>query len=250
MKWVAGEAISLLADRASVQQFIYGRAGVATANFINSPPRFCSKNNRFEFNVDKANQLLETAGWKKGADGVRAKDGRKLKVVYQTSVNQPRQKTQAIVKQALQKAGIDVELKAVTASVYFSSDVANPETATKFFCDIQMYSNSMARPDPQGFMRQYCSWEVATKANRWQGNNVSRWRNDEFDKAFRAAEFELDLVKRAALFIRMNDLVIQDHAVIPLVTRPQVTASNLKLRAPLSGWDSDFWALQDWYRES
>ena len=72
---------------------------------------FRSQNNKFEFNVDKANQVLETAGWKKGADGIRAKDGKKLKFVYQTSVNQPRQKTQAIVKQACQKAGIDVELK-------------------------------------------------------------------------------------------------------------------------------------------
>ena len=40
-------------------------------------------------------------------------------------------KTQAIVKQACQRAGIDIELKSVTASVYFSSDAANPDTARK-----------------------------------------------------------------------------------------------------------------------
>ena len=86
------------------------------------------KNTKWEFNVDKANQILEAAGWKKGADGIRAKDGKKLKFVYQTSINAPRQKNQAIVKQACQKAGIDIELKSVTASVFFSSDVANPDT--------------------------------------------------------------------------------------------------------------------------
>src|SRR4029079_17988422 len=112
-----------------------------------------------EFNADKASQMLENAGWKKGADGIRAKDGKKLKLVYQTSVNQPRQKTQAIVKQAAQKAGIDFELKSVTASVFFSSDIGNPDTYTKFYCDIQMYTTTMTQPDPEIFMNQYVSWE-------------------------------------------------------------------------------------------
>jgi peptide/nickel transport system substrate-binding protein len=243
------EAIALLVDRASIQQFIYGRTGIATANFINNPERYRSKNNKFEFNVDKANQLLDKAGWAKGADGIRAKDGKKLKFVYQTSVNQPRQKTQAIVKQAAQKAGIELELKAVTASVFFSSDFANPDVYTKLFCDIQMYTTTMTQPDPELFMNQYVSWEFSTKANKWQGRNVTRWRNDEYDKAYRAAESELDPVKRTALFIRMNDLVVQDRAIIAVVSRPRVRASNLKLKVPESGWDSDFWALQDWYRE-
>ena len=163
------EAITLLVDRASIQQFIYGRTGIATANFVNNPQRFRSKNNKFEFNVDKANQLLENAGWKKGADGIRAKDGKKLKFVYQTSVNQPRQKTQAIVKQAAQKAGIDLELKAVTASVFFSSDVANPDTYTKLYCDIQMYTTTMTQPDPEIFMNQYVSWEYVDQGEQVAG---------------------------------------------------------------------------------
>ena len=128
---------------------IYGRTGIATANFINNPERFVSKNTSWEFNIDKANQLLEEAGWKRGPDGIRAKDDKKLKLVFQTSINAPRQKTQAIVKQACQKAGIDIELKSVTPSVYFSSDVANPDTARKFYSDIQMYTiGTPSVPDP------------------------------------------------------------------------------------------------------
>ena len=244
------EALNLLVDRQSVQDHIYGRTGVATANFLNNPERFRSRSTKFEFNVDKANQLLESAGWKRGADGVRAKDGRKLKIVFQTSINAPRQKTQAIIKQACQKAGIELELKAVTASVYFSSDVANPDTYTKFYCDMQMYTQTMTQPDPQVFMEQFTSAEVSTKANKWQGRNISRWRSDEYDKAFRAAESELDPVKRAALFVRMNDLVIASRHIIPVVFRPRVSAQASKLRAPLSGWDNDLWLLRDWYREA
>ena len=244
------QALGLLVDRASIQAHIYGRTGVATANFVNNPERFVSKNTKSEFNIDKASQLLEQAGWKRGPDGVRAKDGNRLKLVFQTSINAPRQKTQAIVKQACQKAGIEMELKSVTASVYFSSDMANPDTYTKFYSDIQMYNTGMAQPDPGWFMRQFVSWEIASKENKWQGRNITRWRHDAYDKAFRAAEGELDPVKRAALFIAMNDIVVGDPAVIPVVYRPVVAALSHKLRATLTGWDNAFWNLKDWYREA
>ena len=243
-------ALSLLVDRASVQAHIYGRTGSATGNFINAPERFVSKNTSWEFNIEKANQLLEQAGWMRGSNGIRGKDGKQLKLVFQTSINAPRQKTQAIVKQACQKAGIDMELKSVTASVYFSSDAANPDTASKFYSDVEMLTNTVTQPDPEALMRQFVSWEIASKDNKWSGRNIVRWRNDEYDKAFRSAERELDPVKRAALFITMNDKVVQDQVVIPVTRRGQVAAMSHRLRATQSAWDNDFWNLKDWYRET
>jgi peptide/nickel transport system substrate-binding protein len=245
------QALNLLVDRASVQEQIYGRTGIATANFLNAPPRFVSKNTRWEFNIEKAIQILDAAGWKRGPDGIRAKDGKKLKIVYQTSINAARQKNQAIVKQACAKAGVDVELKSVVASVFFSSDPANPDTYTHFYTDIQMYTTTMTQPDPEFFMNQFTSWEIASKANKWQGRNITRWRNEEYDRLHKAAETELDPVKRAALFVKMNDLAIQHVVVIPVVFRPRVAGISLKLRdAAQSGWDSDFWHLSYWHREA
>jgi peptide/nickel transport system substrate-binding protein len=245
------QALNLLVDRAAVQEQIYGRTGIATANFLNAPSQFQSKNTRFEFNIDKANQILDAAGWKRGPDGIRAKSGVRLKMVYQTSINAPRQKNQQIVKQACAKAGIDVEIKSVVASVYFSSDPANPDTYQKFYTDIQMYTTTMTAPDPQRFMDQFTSWEVATKENKWQGRNITRWRNADYDKLWKAAEAEMDPVKRAALFIQMNDLVIKNVVVIPVVWRPRVAVISKTLRdAQQSGWDSDFWNLPHWHRQA
>jgi peptide/nickel transport system substrate-binding protein len=245
------QALNLLVDRASIQENVYGRAGNVTANYLNLPPRFASKNTRWEFNVDKANKLLDAAGWKRSLDGVRAKDGKKLKLVYQTSINALRQKTQAIVKQACAKAGIEIEVKSVVASVFFSSDPANPDTNSHFYSDVQMYAIVMPAPDPRLFMRQFTSWAVSAKANKWQGRNITRWRNEEYDRTCLAAESELDPVKRAALYIKLNDLVIQNVVVIPVVLRSQVAGISLKLRDVFqSGWDSDFWRLPYWYREA
>jgi len=192
--------------------------------------------------------VLEKAGWKRGADGIRAKDGKKLRFVYQTSINAPRQKTQQIIKQACQKAGIEVELKSVVASVFFSSDLSNPDTNTKFYADLEMFAIG-GTPDPWIFMNQFCSWEIASKANKWQGRNLSRWRNDEYDETYRAASRELDLVKRAALFIRMNELIVENRVAIPLVNRPEIGAAAHRLQMTLSAWDTHLWLLQDWYRD-
>src|SRR5471030_1229398 len=243
------QALSMLIDKASVEKFIYGRTGQATANFVENPEKFRSKTTKFEFNIDKAADILEKAGWKKGSDGIREKDGKKLRFVYQTSINQPRQKTQAIIKQSCQKAGIDVEVKAVVSSVFFSSDVANPDTYPKFYADLQEYSNGMNAPDPEVFLRQFCSWEASQKANKWQGRNITRWQNAEFDEAHKAAQVELDPVKRAAMLIKCNELVVNDPVVIPLVARPGSVAMSNSLVAEMSGWDNNTWDLANWFKE-
>ncbi len=244
------DALALLVDRESVEKYIYGRTGFASPNYLVNPPRFRSKNNTMEFNVDKANDILEKAGWKKGADGIREKGGKKLKYVFQTSINQPRQKTQAIVKQACQKAGIEIEIKSVTASVYFSSDVANPDTYPHFYTDLQMYTTGPGFPDPGVWMQTYLTREVSQKENKWQGRNITRYRNKAWDDLYFAAETELDPVKRAAMYITLNDMVIKDRVVIPVIARSGVSAVNSKLQVNPSGWDSNFWDLSSWFMDS
>jgi peptide/nickel transport system substrate-binding protein len=244
------QALNLLVDKLSVEKFIYGRTGKATANFVNNPRPFVSQDAVYEFNVAKATDILDKAGWKLASDGIREKNGVKLKLVYQTSINAPRQKTQQIVKQACEKAGIAVEIKAVPASVYFSSDLGNPDTYTKFYTDIQMYSTGLAQPDPGELMRVFLSSEVASKDNKWQGRNITRWQSAAYDALYEEAAHETDPVKRAALFIQMNDLAIKHAVVIPVVYRPSVAAVANKLHVLLSGWDSYIWNLHDWYADA
>jgi peptide/nickel transport system substrate-binding protein len=243
------QAMNLLVDRKSIETYIYGRTGKATANTVNGPERFVSKGTRFAFDPAKANALLDEAGWKKGADGIRAKDGKRLKLLFQTSINAPRQKTQAIIKQAAAKAGIEIELKSVTGSVFFSSDPANPDTCTHFYADMEMYAYGATQADPAIWLLMYASWEVATKANKWQGRNVVRWRSAAYDATYNAAQTELDPVKRAALLIKCNDLAVSEN-VLPLIHRAEVSAVGAGLTAPRSGWDNDLSFLPDWYREA
>ncbi len=241
-------AMALLVDRAGIQSFLYGRQAMATANWLNNPARYRSGNTSIEFSVEKAKATLDAAGWKAGADGVRQKDGRRLSFLFQGGVGGVTQKLQSAIKGSAEKAGVQLELKAIPSAVFFSSDAGNPDTYGKFQADIQVYNWTNTNPDPQGMMLSFVSWEASTRANQWLGVNMVRWQNAEYDAAYRAAETETDAVKRAALFIRMNDLVVRDGYVIPVVARQTTRALSTKLQAPFSPWNNDLAQLADWYR--
>jgi peptide/nickel transport system substrate-binding protein len=242
------EAINLLFDREGIQQVLWGRSGVATPNFINTPARFRSRNIRREFNVDKANALLDTTAWRRGSDGLRAKDGRKAKLVFQAAGNAPTQKLQQIIKSGFARAGIELELKSVATAVFFGGDAANPDSSGRFHADMQTFAVVGTIPDPERSMDRFVSWELPSKANKFQGRNIMRWRNDEYDRLYRAAETEMDPAKRIALFIRMNDLVVGDGYMIPLGTRMAVSAAASKLMKPKVAWGATMATLADWYR--
>ncbi len=241
-------ALSLLVDRESIQEHLVGRTGQITANFLASPDRFRSRNTTWEFNVDKANDILEQAGFVRGADGVRAKAGRRLRLLYQAAANATVQKVQLVIKQAAARAGVEMEIKAIPASVFFAADVNNVDTNVRFHADLQTYT-VFTGLDPQLFMAQFVSWEVPTKENGWTGRNIVRWRNAEYDRLWRRAEVEMDPVKRTELFIKMNDLVVQKAIVIPVTLRNVIHAAGNNLAGiELNSWDSIFGRIAYWYR--
>ena len=100
-------------------------------------------------------------------------------------------------------------------------------------------------------MNQFLTEEISAKANKWSGRNPTRWSSEEYDRTNKAAESEMDPVKRAAMFVKMNDLLIQNVVVIPVLWRARVAAVSNKVRnTEQSPWESDFWNHANWYREA
>ncbi len=242
------KAFTMGCDLDSVVTALYGRGGIVSPNILNDPPQFRSPNNKFEFSLDKAGALLDEAGWKKSGQ-YRAKDGVPLAVVFQTSINTLRQKTQQIIKDGWEKMGIKTELKTIDSAVYFSADAGNPDTNSKFYADVEMFTGTPAI-DPQTDMIRWHSSSIASKANNWSGRNYQRYKNADYDKAWSAAQIELDAQKRAQLFITMNDILIQGSIVVPVVDRKNVFALSKTLKnVNVTPWDSDYWNIADWTRQ-
>ncbi|MEM8721821.1 MAG: peptide ABC transporter substrate-binding protein [Cyanobacteria bacterium P01_G01_bin.39] len=244
------QALSLAVDRDTIAEQLYGVTGKATPNFLVAPPEYASTNTSYEYNLEQAQQLLDEAGWQdSNGNGTRDKDGTEMQLVFQTSVNPLRQKTQAVIKQGLQSIGIGVELKSIDPSVYFSSDSSNNDTVEHFYADLQMYTTGNTSPDPAAYMNFATCAQIPQKANNWSGDNNARYCNPEYDRLLQQANQELDPEKRQQLFIEMNDLLIDNAVVIPLVHRADVMAysNSLKGYEP-TAWDMRTWDIMNWQR--
>ena len=244
------QALSFSVDRDTIAQQLYGVTGKATANFLVAPSEYVSPHTSYEFNLDKASALLNEAGWQDtNGNGIRDKNGVEMNVLFQTSVNPLRQKTQAVIKQAWQSLGIGVELKSIDPSIFFSSDPASNDTVEHLYADLQMFTREITNPDPLNYLQTYTCQEIPQKANNWIGDNSARYCNPEYDRLWQQSQSELDSAKRQQIFIQMNDLLINETAVIPLIHRADVVGvSNNLIGVNLTPWDTRTWNIMEWQR--
>ena len=199
--------------------------------------------------IEGAKRLLDEAGWRPGPDGIRQEDGIRLSILYQTSTNAVRQDFQALIKQWWSEIGVEVELRDIDASVFFGGDPGSPDTYEKFFADIEMYANNFEGADPEPYLGGWRCGNEPRPASQWRGANVPRYCSEEYDRLLGEMAKTGDLGERARLAKAMNDMLVQDHVLIPLVHRGRVSAHAHSLGGVLlNTWDSEIWNIADWHR--
>ncbi len=245
------QALSMALDRKLLTEIGYGDAGRPGCNVLPAPKIYRSSANDGCLNqdIEGAKKLLDEAGWKPGSDGIREKGGVKLKLLYQTSTNAVRQDFQALIKQWWKEIGIDTELRNIDASVFFGGNVSSPDTYQKFYADVEMYANNFDGTDPESYMTNWVCSDIPGPDSQWQGNNVPRFCNKEYDALVAKMAQTGDINERAKLAKAMNDMLVQEYMLIPLVDRGRVSAhSNTLGGIVLNVWDSELWNAADWHR--
>lgn len=249
---VVPQAMSMAIDRDLIASQLYGFAGRAACNFVNSPPIYVSTANDdcLTQDIEGANALLDEAGIvDTDDDGIREYEGIPLVVRYQTSTNSVRQKTQALVKQWWAEIGIETELLNHDAGVFFGGDPNSPDTYQKFYTDVQMYTSSFS-VDPQQSLGNYLCSALPGKDNTWGGGNIPRACNEEYDALFEELKVTPPGEDRQAIVKAMNDIMIQNYYQLPLVNRGSVSAySNTLDGIWINDWDSEMWNIGEWSRQ-
>jgi len=244
------KAMSMAIDRPLLVEVGYGAAGKVTCNWVPAPDAFNSTSMSCDKqDIDGANAMLDAAGWAMGADGVRAKDGVRLSYLYQTSTNAVRQDFQALIKQWFSQIGIETELRNLNASVFFGGDAGSPDTFQKFYADLEMYANTFNGTDPQAYLGNGLCDNAPSPASQWQGENISRFCDAEYDALYATLTSTADIGKRAEIGRALNDMAVERGAMIPLVHRGRLSAHANSLGGViLNVWDSELWNAADWYR--
>ncbi|MCP4315248.1 MAG: peptide ABC transporter substrate-binding protein [Hyphomicrobiales bacterium] len=245
------QALSMAVDRELLVEIGYGDAGRPTCNVLPAPEIYKSTANDgcMAQDVEGAKKLLDDAGWVPGADGVRQKEGVRLSMLYQTSTNAVRQDFQALIKQWWADIGIETELRNIDASVFFGGDPGSPDTFQKFYADIEMYANNFDGTDPESYMANWECKQAPTPETQWQGNNMPRYCSEDYDALVAQMAQTGKLEERAKLAKAMNDKLMQEYIIVPLVDRGRVSAhSNTLGGVVLNVWDSELWNIADWNR--
>ena len=245
------EALSLAIDREVLTEIGFGPMGQPTCNFIVAPPAMASPNNDacLVQDIDRANELLDEAGWEMGSDGIRTRDGERLELLFQTSTNAVRQDFQALIQQWWREIGIDTRLRNIDAGVFFGSDPGSPDTYLKFYADVQMYASLFEGTDPTPHLEQRRCGREPQPDTQWQGQNINRYCNEEYDALWSELNREPDPDRRVELVIALNDMFVQDFAHLPLVARGRVSAASTTVGGiVMNVWDSEHWNQAEWYR--
>ncbi|WP_324751604.1 peptide ABC transporter substrate-binding protein [Roseovarius sp. Pro17] len=245
-------ALTMALDRATMAQIGYGPTGRATCNILPGPPAYASDANEGceTQDIEGARALLDGAGWiDTNGDGVRERDGKRLEFVFQTSTNAVRQDFQILAKEWWRQIGALTELRAIDASVFFSSDPDSPDTLAKFNADMQMYASASDGPDPEAYLSGWACNDVPRAVNSWQGRNVGAWCDPAYDALLNELSGTSGNAERAALARTLNDMLVQQYVVVPLVDRGRVSAhANSLGGVRINAWDSELWNIAEWYR--
>jgi len=245
------KALSMAIDRNLLVEIGYGPAGRPTCNIVPAPAAFASNNTEcLKQDMAGAKALLDQAGWRMGSDGVRAKDGVKMEMLYQTSTNAVRQNFQSLIKQWWNELGVKVELRNVSASVFFGGDAGSPDTFQKFYADVEMYANNFDGTDPENYLSERLCDKAPRPETQWQGTNVNRFCDPAYDKLVKELSAATGVEKRGPIAKRLNEMLTKDsYSMIPLVDRGRISAHANSLGGVLlNTWDSEIWNAADWYR--
>ena len=246
------KALSMAIDREILVEIGYGEAGRATCNLVPAPELYASPNTDcLTQDLEGAKALLDEAGWvDTNGNGIRDKDGVEMEILFQTSTNAVRQNFQDAIKAWWEMIGVSVELRNVSGSVFFGGDAGSPDTFQKFYADTEMYANNFDGTDPQAYLAQYRCDNEPQPDNQWQGENINRYCDPEYDALLDELAQTGDLEKRGEIAIKLNEMLTKEsYTIVPLVDRGRVSAhSNTLGGVVLNTWDSELWNVADWYR--
>ncbi|MED0992389.1 ABC transporter substrate-binding protein [Bacillus nitratireducens] len=170
--------------------------------------------NKYEYNLEKAKKLLDEAGWKAGSDGIREKDGQKLKISYfASSASKINDVMIPVMKEDYKKIGVDFNPEYMDFNTMISKVI-------KGDYDLAMVSTPMI-DDPSGTIEEF----VSTSKRNYDG-----YHNPKVDELAKQALETLDIEKRKGIYKKLYQELSEDPPVIFLNNSKVVSAHNARIQ--------------------
>jgi len=204
-----------------------------------------------EFSVEKANALLDEAGWVVGADGIREKDGVRMSLkIATTTGNQLREQTEQVLAEMFKAVGIELVIENVPSDVLFASWESDGMRDHGTY-DIVMYTTGPSTDPDSHLYSSFHSSEIPTADNEGTGANFSRYINADVDAWLDEAATITDTAKRKELYCNVVEQINTDLPRIYLYERLSIMGhrnefQGLKISPTFVdfAWDAANWTLE------
>ncbi len=230
-----------------VEKLFFGKAKVGTSGYSQGWAAY--KGTQDGYDPRKANDELDKAGWAKGADGIRSKGGARASLtILTTTGNKTREQVEQVLVDEYKAIGIELKIQNQPSSVFLSGSWTANDPRKRGTFDLNMYASS-PDIDPQSHIfTRFHSSQIPSAANNGAGNNYTRLRSAEADRALDEAGGTLDLEKRKAAYTRANKAINDSYNVIWLYERARIDAYRTNVGGWQGNtWDTITWNAEDWF---
>jgi peptide/nickel transport system substrate-binding protein len=199
------QALYMALDRQKIADKVYFKQAVPATSILPATSwALTSDIPKYAYDPSKAGQMLDTAGWKKGPDGTRAKDGQKLTFEIVTNKgNKTRESLVQVMSEQWKQIGVDAQVRLITFPEYVK---------TRQTLDFDMVMGGIAfGTDPSDINSMYEAKFIGKGANRMG------YRNPQVDDLLEKAVVTTDRAKRKEIYVQVQKMVMEDMPVGPLV---------------------------------
>jgi peptide/nickel transport system substrate-binding protein len=196
------------------------------------------------YKPEKAAAMLEAAGWKKGADGIREKDGVKLAFTMSTTAgSKAREQAEAMIQANWKEIGVAMEIKNMPASVVWGE-----YTTQSQFDTLMVGWEPTVGMDPDYTARCH-SKQIPAKYGT--GSNYVQYENPELDKLLEEGVLISDMEKRKAVYDKIQEILLEDVPFAPIFAYMFMYGKDSALKGyKINPYVTDItWNIQDWHWE-
>jgi peptide/nickel transport system substrate-binding protein len=196
-----------------------------------------------EYNPDRANQILDEAGWARGGDGVREKDGVRLAFTNSTTAgNNVREQTQAYLQQTWSEIGVEMEINNMPAAVIWGDFYNNSEF------DTVMIGNTYgvgADPDPTLAFH-------STSPSNASGTNSIQLKDADLDALIEEGVVTMDMEARLEIYYNIQKLLRENLYMLPIFQYANTEGSKAGLTGYVRNpnYRTNTWNIKTWKWES
>jgi peptide/nickel transport system substrate-binding protein len=230
-----------------VDKLLFGKAKPGTSGYSQGWAKYTGTQEGYD--PKKANDELDKAGWTKGPDGIRAKGGvRASLTIVTTTGNKTREQVEQVLVDEYKQIGVELKIQNQPSSVFLSGSWSGGDPRKRGTFDLNMYATSPDIDPHSHIFTRFHSSQIPSSANNGVGNNYTRLKSTDVDKAIDEGGATLDLEKRTAAYTRAIKAINDAYVIIWLYERATIDA----FRDNVGGWqgntwDNITWNTYDWY---